>query len=151
MPQCQELEQDILRSIKELKGRNRIFGTAPTLDEFIDPLEEKSVENQAQQFKGDAEIVAEVHHEDAVRRGEVIEVDSDDEPDDNVDEEVCMTIAEMMSLCQKLEKASLTSTAECSLDMAKVLRRFRAQLSRIDLETARQTKLTSFWNPRAIV
>ena len=144
--QCQELEQDIVESIKELQMRNRIFGTAPTLDEFIEPPAEKDHGDQTHQFDGDDEIVAQVHYEEAVKRGEVIEVDSDEEVDEN--EGVSMTDVEMISLCERLEKASLTSAAECSLDVVTVLRRFRAQLSKIGFEKAKQTKLTSFWAPQ---
>jgi hypothetical protein len=93
--------------------------------------------------------VAEVRREEAVKHGEVIEVDSEDETDDN--EEGNLTSAEMMSLCQQLERASLTSSAECALDVATILRRFRAQLLKMGLETAKQTKLTSFRAPRDCV
>ena len=81
-----------------------------------------------------------------MKHGEVIEVDSDEELDEN--EGVRITDAEMMSLCERLEKASLTSAAECSLDVVTVLRHFRAQLSKIGFEKAKQTKLTSFWAPQ---
>jgi hypothetical protein len=142
--QCRRLEEDVLESIRELQGRKRVFGIAPTLDKFIEPTEEKEV-GEGMRFEGDDEIVTEVHREGAVKRGEVIEVDSDDEADNGDDEG--MTNAEMMSLCQRLEKASILSSAECALDVSTVLRRFRAQLLKIGLETAKQTKLTSFWAP----
>jgi hypothetical protein len=70
--QCQELEQDVLKSIKELQMHNRIFGTAPTLNEFIEPPAEKDNGDQTHQFDGDDEIVAQVHYEEAVKHGEVI-------------------------------------------------------------------------------
>ena len=53
----------------------------------------------------------------------------------------------MMSLCQQLEKASLTSSVECALDVVTILHRFRAQLLEMGLKTAKKTKLTSFWAP----
>ena len=78
-----------------------------------------------------------------MKHGEVIEVDSDGKTDDN--EEGNLTSAEMINLCQQLEKASLTSSAECALDVAMMLHRFRGQLLKMGIEAAQQTKLTSFW------
>jgi hypothetical protein len=105
--------------------------TVPTLNEFIDPRGK----GRWRQNALDDDIVAEVRREEAVKHGEVIEVDSDDETDDN--EEGNLTSAEMMSLCQQLERASLISLAECALDVATTLRRFRAQLLKMGLETAK--------------
>jgi hypothetical protein len=55
----------------------RIIGLSPTLEDLVDPIEERKVSDSP--FEGgDAEIVAEVLHEMAVAQGEVIELDDSD-------------------------------------------------------------------------
>ena len=60
--QCKDLEEDLISSIKELKSRNRIFGSLPTIEELISPPEEQENES-LQRFDSDNEIVAQVHYE----------------------------------------------------------------------------------------
>lgn len=64
------------------RKRNRIHGRIPTLDELLDPKEEREVGDSPYEFEGgDRAIVGEVQHEMAVASGEAIEVDigSEDE------------------------------------------------------------------------
>ena len=86
-PQLESLEQDLSESVENLKGRNRIFGDLLTLNELLDPIEEKENFNtDASVFEDDVAIIAEVHHREALRNRDVIEVDSDDDDDgDTVD------------------------------------------------------------------
>jgi hypothetical protein len=57
----------------------RIIGLSPTLEDLVDPIEEREVGDSPYTFEGgDAEIVAEVLHEMAVAQGEVIELDDSD-------------------------------------------------------------------------
>jgi hypothetical protein len=143
--ECQELEDNILTSIiKRLQERNRIFGTPPTLGEFVDPVEEKEIGGLAYQFDGDDEIVAQIQHEDAVKDREIIEVDSDEEDSDEPKHCELMS-TEMIWFSEQLERACLLSTADCSLELALVLRCFWGQLSKSEFANAKQKKLTSFW------
>jgi hypothetical protein len=75
-----------------------------------------------------------VHHEIAVARGEVIEIDSDEE--DNP--EPCITRAQAMALCKKLAGAVLEyGEAKDISELSKRLRRFRGHLLLIPACTGR--------------
>ena len=76
-------EEDLMSSIKILKSRNRIFGSLPTIEELISPPEEHENEDNPQSLNDD-EIVAQVHYEKALKQGEIIEVESEEEEEDDV-------------------------------------------------------------------
>ncbi|KAJ6535893.1 hypothetical protein B0H10DRAFT_1972122 [Mycena sp. CBHHK59/15] len=62
-------------------------GGMPSLDELLDPPEEREI-GQAlyKQSPKEADIIAQVHHQEAVARGDIMEVDddssNDEEPED---------------------------------------------------------------------
>ncbi|KAF8980840.1 hypothetical protein BDQ17DRAFT_1438749 [Cyathus striatus] len=65
-----------MASVKELKQQNRIFGALPTLDELVNPQEEREVGESPYQFEGgDDDIVKEVEYEMAV---------DEDDTDENI-------------------------------------------------------------------
>jgi hypothetical protein len=117
-PQVTTLEKDLMDSVAELHKRRRIIGKPPSLEDLLDPIEEKEVEDSPYRFEGgDAEIVAEVHHQMAVEHGEIIEVDSEDEDGGEEEEEV--SIGEMIRHCQQLEGLCIKYGAvESSLDLS---------------------------------
>ncbi|KAI6101105.1 hypothetical protein EDD16DRAFT_1716677 [Pisolithus croceorrhizus] len=79
-PQLIALKESLSNSILILKSCNQIFGPPPTIDEILDPKEEKEVGESQYTFKGgDAEIAAVVWHELALKQGEIVEVESDTE------------------------------------------------------------------------
>ena len=74
-------------SVAELVKRKRIIGCPPSLEDLVNPAEEQEIGDSPYKFEGgDAEIVAEVRHEMAVERGEII--DDKDESDDEDDADV---------------------------------------------------------------
>ncbi|KAI9566954.1 hypothetical protein HD554DRAFT_1037043 [Boletus coccyginus] len=78
-PQLEALEEDLRGSISVLKDRNRIFGTLLSINELLDPLEEReNLDIEAKTFGDDSAIIAEVCRREAVRNGDAVEVDSDD-------------------------------------------------------------------------
>jgi hypothetical protein len=84
-------------SVGELKKQNRIVGEPPLLEDLVDPEDEQEVGESPYEFKGgDDEIVDEVRHEMAVERGEIIEVDSDSEGEEDNDPEPQFTKAEVI-------------------------------------------------------
>ncbi|KAG2351629.1 hypothetical protein BDR07DRAFT_1500795 [Suillus spraguei] len=100
--QLTALEDEVTTSLHDLMACNRIFGRPLSMDEFLEPAEEQEVGDCV--FEGgDKEIVAAVNWEMAEKRGEVIEVESDEEED--VEPEV--SHAETLALCQRLERACL--------------------------------------------
>jgi hypothetical protein len=74
---------------------------------LVDPEDEHDVGNAQFKVQTDGEIVAAVRYKEAVARGDVMEVDSEEEEEDEPEGEPDLTTAEMLSLCQKLEKACL--------------------------------------------
>jgi hypothetical protein len=65
--QCRLLEEDLLNSITELKQQNHIHGDIPTLEDILDLKEELEIGRSPYLFEGgDADIVAQVLHEQAV-------------------------------------------------------------------------------------
>jgi hypothetical protein len=144
--QGSELEVELMESVKELKERNRIFGPILTLDELLDPVDELEIGQSASALSGEEEIVAKVHREQAIERGEIIEVDSDEGEDADMEgagED--MSVDEMIHLSERLERASLSSAAESSLEVARVLRHFRAQMVQVGLRQAKQATLPEIW------
>ena len=140
-PQLKSLERELSESVANLKGRNRIFGEPLTLDEFLDPIkEQENLDTDAVVFEDDMAIIAEVHRREAVRNGDIIEVDSDD--DDDGDSAPTVTTVELMELCQTLEAGYISRAgADASLDFLCHVRAFRAQLRYEDTKNAVQTTL----------
>jgi hypothetical protein len=82
-PQLESLEKDLSESVANLKAQNRIFGELLTLDKLLDPIEEQeNFDTDTLVFEDDMAIIAEVRGREALRKGDIIEVDSDDDDDD---------------------------------------------------------------------
>ena len=98
-------------------------------DVYKDPPEGKEI-RQGPMLElnwSDEAIMAEVQHEMAVAKGEVIEVETDDD-DDNTPEPSILC-AETMSMCQLLEHAAKEhGDIEEVLVLSHLLHRFRAKL-----------------------
>jgi hypothetical protein len=146
IPQIIEAEQELMESVKELVKRRRIIGSPPTLEDLVDPVEEREIGDSPYRFEGgDAEIVAVVQHEMAVARGDVIELeDSEDDAEDDVED--VPTRGEVIKLCEVLEKACLSyGDADFSLELPHQLRKYRAKLQRDALLDSTQTSLDSYF------
>ena len=149
VPQLDTLEKDVTQSISDLQARKRIFGTPPTLDEFLEPKEEAETRDSvaADIFNGpggDQAIVAEVVRVTAEKNNEVIEIDSDDEGKPRKPD---ISHAETINLCEKLMEACLQhgdSSSDLLLNLLTYLRHFCVCLCREELLHARQTTLDAF-------
>ena len=76
----------------------------------------------------------------AVERGEIIEVNSDD------DEDIQPVLPEVILFCEKLEMASIThSDADTSRELMRQLHKFRGAMRSEELKSAKQTTLNNFW------
>jgi hypothetical protein len=115
--QCKALKIDLLKSVWELKRWNHIFGPVPSLEELLDPVEEEEIGESPYSFD---EIVKKVHHKQAVACGEIVEIGSDKESDDDEDKGQGLTIAEMIHMCKQLKSGCLESPAKSSLEMLQV-------------------------------
>ncbi|KAG1719732.1 uncharacterized protein EDB91DRAFT_1281413 [Suillus paluster] len=102
-------ENELKSSLQELKARNRIFGEPLSLDELLEPAEEKQIGDSLgfDLNGGDMAIVVAVSREIAKKQGEVIEADSDDDSEENHDAAPEVSRVEALALCQRLEGACL--------------------------------------------
>lgn len=131
-----------------LKSRNQIIGELPTIEELLDPVEEREVGDHDYEFPGgDNEIVEEARRQMAIERGDIMEVDSDSE-DGNEDENATpeYTFTQVFTLCQQLEDACLQfGELELSFDLSKRLRAFQACVHREEIHGAKQTTIDSYF------
>lgn len=144
--QCASLEADLMTSVAELRSRNRIFGPLITIEELVNPVEEQ--ENQdslnGSTMMNDSDIIAQVRHEQALECGDVEEVVSEDDSEEDVAQDGLGT-TEIIEICRQLENACLGTGVGNSLDLSINLRRFRAKLVQKRIENARQVTLDSLW------
>ena len=92
-----------MQLVDNLKERNRIFGKLPTIDELLDPAEERDMGESPTFEGGDKEIADAVRREAAIPNSEVINVDSDDgNSDDDDDTHPSVTRADLINWCQRL-------------------------------------------------
>jgi hypothetical protein len=159
IPACQPasqlvaVENEVSKSIFELKGRHRIIGEPATLDQFLEPSEEEeigdSLSSEFEGLEGDSTIVAVMSREIAEQRGEVIEVESDDDTNDSEGSmELNISRLEGLELSRKFETACLQladATSPHLLNLISHIRHFRAHLQCEELLHARQTTLDSFF------
>ncbi|KAG2352766.1 hypothetical protein BDR07DRAFT_1497689 [Suillus spraguei] len=98
-PQLDTLEHELMKSIEELTTQRQIIGAPLTVDKILNPQEEKNV-GEVTPYEDDNAIVAEIQCQQAIRSGELVEVESDDEDEDD-SPKVCAI--ELIPLCKKLE------------------------------------------------
>jgi hypothetical protein len=146
------LESELMESVQELQKRRRIIGSAPTLDDLLNPISEQEIGQSLFSFEGgDSEIVEEVERSLAIERGEISEIEEDSDSDDE-EEAPDVSLRETAELCEALERLCLAHTAIGSVDgleLSQMLRRFRAQLSKADMASCTQAPLEHFWSSKA--
>ena len=146
LTQLTTLEDEVTTSLQDLKTRNRIFGELPSLDEFLEPVEEQEIGDSLTFEGGDSAIVAAVKREMAEKVGEVIEVESDEDEDTQAEPELSRT--ETLGLCQRLEGACLqfgNADPTLPLELLKQICLFRAHLQRDKLLHGTQTTIDSYF------
>ncbi|KIK82768.1 hypothetical protein PAXRUDRAFT_75212, partial [Paxillus rubicundulus Ve08.2h10] len=142
------LEAELEESVRSLKSRNHIFGTLLTVNEILDPVEERDLGDF--ELDGSIKRIAdEVRREMASAVAIEIEddgnnVDSDDVDDDSADQPISRT--DLISLCQQLEAGCMQyGDAIFSYDLSCLLFKYRANLRREELLHAIQTSLDSYF------
>ncbi|KIN96796.1 hypothetical protein M404DRAFT_162309, partial [Pisolithus tinctorius Marx 270] len=128
-PQLITLEAALADSVLILKSHDKIIGPPPTVNEILNPKEEREVGKPQYAFEGgDAEIVAVVENELAIKWGEIVEIESDDDEDQQMPPIPSYT--DLISMCQTLETACMVvSDANSTLELAQLLCKFRGTLS----------------------
>jgi hypothetical protein len=141
--QLSSAEAELMQSINNLKARNRIFGKLPTIDEILDPAEERDMGESPTYEGGDKAIADEVRREIAIANGKILDIDSDSD-DDDVHESITRT--DLLDLCQRLEVGCMQyGDPQFSLNLSSQLRIYRGSLRREELLTAKQTSLDQFF------
>ena len=131
----------------ELVKRKRIFGTPPTLDELVDPAEEKVIPLAIALPGDEEEIIALVRQEADIRSGKIpMEIDDESEDDgDVVGSGEDMSRAELLELCAKLEGACIGASAFDAMNLVKELHIFQGELRREETMNAKQITLEDAW------
>ncbi|KAJ3514077.1 hypothetical protein NMY22_g14859 [Coprinellus aureogranulatus] len=151
-PQTLSAEEELMGTVGELRKRNRVFGVPLSIDELVDPVEERVELMESEQDFGavkdlDGAIIDQVAYETAVSNGEIVEIESDEEEEE--DEEAGTTKADLIALCARMEKLVLKFGADIEYDgilgLANDLRRFRGRVNRERLLTAKQVSLDQFF------
>lgn len=93
------VEEELLDLVAQLKVRRRIIGQPCTLEELLNPEEEREIGESPYTFEGgDAEIIGMVQREMGLARGEIEESEESDSGDQ--DPEVTPpSLNEMIRLC----------------------------------------------------
>jgi len=143
LPQLKSAEDELMKTVKDLQKRKRIIGAPLSLEEMLNPVEELEVGEMEFGFKDDDEIVAKVMHDQAVKAGEIVEIEEDDE--DNDEPEDKMTLREVGHLCEQLEQFCIKyGSPDASLDLSRQLRGFRIHLRKTEASNAVQSTLGSW-------
>jgi hypothetical protein len=104
IPELCKAEAKIMVSVAELKAWKWINGSAPTLEDLLNPIEEWQVSELQYDFVGgDAEIVKEARRQ--INGPETIEVE---DSDGSSDEEVRISNCWGAELCEQLERGCIT-------------------------------------------
>jgi len=150
-------EESLVSSVKVLQGRNRVFGQLLTVDELIEPVQEKEIlEDSPYAFpEGDKEIVKQVVHEQQVERGETIAVDDESDGEDGDPGPAGnLTRREAIELASKLEPLIIkygSTISDSTLELSHLLRKFRGDLRREDSINSKQVTLDTFFRPTSTV
>jgi len=138
-----KVEEELLDLVTQLKAQRRITGQPFTLDELLDPKEEREIGEYLDVVDGgDLEIIAMVQ----AKRGNIEEIDSDsDSDDDDHPEAVPPSLKEMIDTCWVLEEGSLLVCTD-ALDFVEATRRIRGCLQKMSHEGTKQTTIDMYFN-----
>ena len=130
----------------KLGDHKQIRGTRPTLEDLLNPVEEREIGESKFRFPGgDAEIIAKVIRES---RGDV-EAENEGEESDGEQDNVAPSLGEAMELCECLEKVCVIHSEAhgvSALLLQQQLRKLRAHLRAVQAKSVRQTSLSSFFS-----
>ena len=136
------VETELMDAITELKGRRRIFGALPSLEDLVNPPGELEIDENPEQFKSDADIVEEVQKRVGEEEGVEDEIEECLPPQ--------MSRLEMARLSESLQSVCLGSEVEAGYELSKVLRRFEAQIRALELQKSTQQKLDAWLDVGAL-
>ncbi|KAJ7730920.1 hypothetical protein B0H14DRAFT_3517964 [Mycena olivaceomarginata] len=106
-PQLKSLEAELAAQMTELQQRKRISQMGRlSIDELLDPADDKKLSRHYELPAEVSDIIAQVVHEEAVVRGDVMDVDEDDDESD-AEEGPELSSTAIIDICRALEKVCL--------------------------------------------
>ena len=99
----QIIKDRLMQAVTELKIRRWIVGTAPMLEDLLNPIQECEIGDLLYHFEGgDAEIIT------AALAPEVIEVEDDGTDRESKDEDPALSFKKALNVCERFEKLVIT-------------------------------------------
>lgn len=129
--ELERTEKLLLEAVENLQGRRRIWGTAPTLEELLNPIEEEEIGERTYNFpNGDEDIIQRVleEKEAANQQDDGDTSSSDDEDDELAADKDDISATEAISLCQKMDRLVLTYAHADGVHATEVQRQMRRLL-----------------------
>jgi hypothetical protein len=142
--QLVEVEDALLDAVEELKTRRRIIGTPPTLEEMLNPVEERETGGSQYRFEGgDEEIARTVKDQMAVEDGCGMVVDSDSDEDEDKAPE--LSNGAVIDLCRQMESLCINhGSFDGALCLSRSLQQYRVHLVREQGANMKQTTMKEF-------
>jgi len=149
--QLASAEAELMESVCWLKERNRIHGPLPSVDNVVEPPEERDLPEPV--LDGSVGAIAdEVCREAAIANGEIAdEADNGENDDEDSGEALAEAVAlphdKLIELCKQLEAGCMYygGDAQFSFNLSRDLIKFRALLQWEALLTSKQTTLDAFF------
>ena len=140
------VEGDLMQAVNELKSRKWIVGTAPTLKDLLNPIQECEIGESPYHFDGgDKEIIA------MALAPEIVEVESDlDGSGESKDEDLPLLYKEALDVCEKFGKLCVAHLDAHGVDLLlsqRQARHLQSHLCLLKLASQTQVKLTDMWGP----
>lgn len=151
LEELDETEKRLMEAVENLQGRRRIWGTALSLEELLNPIEEKEIGETAYNYpNGIDDIIKQVQEEqEGKRRQEESDTSSEeDEEEEDASADKGISPAECINLCQKMEKLVLTHSDVEGLHVLQMQRQMRLLCRHLRLKeqsSKQQTTLESFF------
>ncbi|KAJ3715974.1 hypothetical protein DFJ43DRAFT_1043433 [Lentinula guzmanii] len=150
----QSAEKELMDHVQELRKRNRIHGQPFTVDEIIDPVEEAEIGEEEGRYGENAveKIVKQVRYEQAVKNGEIIEVEDEDENEQDAPPDI--SLRDLVATCKTLQTQCLTRNledpklAEQGMELMEQIRRFQGAVQKYSAKNAKQASLDEFFSCR---
>jgi len=141
-----KVEEALLKLVAQLKDWRHIHGRPYTLDELLDPKEEREIGESLHAFGGgDVGVMRVVQQGIDLARGEIEEIEEIDS-DDEGPEAAPPPLKEMIIMCRVIEENCMVVCTEGALEVVQSLRRYRGHLLRMSTEGAEQTTLDAFFS-----
>ena len=135
-----------MQAVNELKCRKQIVGTAPTLKDLLNPIQEHEIGESPYRFdRGDKEIIA------TALALEIVEAESDsDGSGESEDEDPPLSDKEALDVCEKFGKLCVAHLDAHGVDLLlsqRQARHLQSHLRLLELASQTQVKLTDMWGP----